>query len=270
MNNIMRRFYGFIINYKNTSKYKELGVDHTEIRRLQKERGSKETYLFGKKLIFNNFFWYIHGLNELFIDKSYEFRSDTRTPLILDCGGNIGLSAIYFKRLYPEAKVITFEADKDIAKILRKNLDNFGYKDVEVVPKAVWTKNTTLKFQSDGGVGGQIVDNPDSNSNITEIEAIRLKDYLNQDVDFVKIDVEGAEYEILKDCAENLTNIKNLFIEYHSFLREEQMLDEILLILKKAGFKYYIKEAWNNMPIPFTDKRKSHYDLQLNIFAYRL
>ncbi|NDV69040.1 FkbM family methyltransferase [Dysgonomonas sp. 25] len=268
INKIIYPFYKFAVNIKTNKPYKKkLGINSSEMNRLRKESGPLSTFLFGKKIDITNFFWYIHGLNEIFLDETYRFHSKKETPLILDCGANVGLSAIYFKRLYPKAQVIAFEADQDIAKTLSSNLHSFGFDDVEIVSKAVWTANTTLEFMSDGAVGGQIVEGREGS---TKIEAIRLRDYLEKEVDFLKIDIEGVEYDILKDCADKLINVKNLFIEYHSFLNNEQKLDEILLVLKKAGFKYYIKEAWNNMPMPFVDSHQSHYDLQLNIFAYRL
>lgn len=264
---ILKRIYRAVMNYKTDSSYMALDIRRSEARRLRKEKGSKKTSLYGKDIEITNFFWYRHGLNEIFLEQSYQFNSNKVNPIILDCGANTGLSVIFFKRLYPQAKITAFEADAEIANILQSNLHNFGYDDVTIIPKAVWTENTTLEFKSDGSVGGQIVQ---GGENTVKIEAIRLKEYLNTEVDFLKIDIEGVEYEVLKDCSENLVNVHNLFIEYHSFLKEEQMLDQILLMLKKAGFKYYIKEAWNNMPIPFVDNQKSHYDLQLNIFAYRL
>ncbi|MFV0539037.1 MAG: FkbM family methyltransferase [Dysgonomonas sp.] len=265
--NIIKSILDQIAEYRHDKIYGPLGISHKEIKRLKKEQGEKKTSLLGKNISITNFFWYIHGLNEIFLDETYRFKSDKKSPLIIDCGANIGLSVIYFKRLYPDSEIIAFEADQNIADILASNLSNFGINDVKIESKAVWTANTILSFKSDGAVGGQIADDTEDTM---KVEAIRLKDFLSSEVDFLKIDIEGVEYEVLKDCEDSLTNVKNIFIEYHSFLKNEQKLDEILHILKRAGFKYYIKEAWNNMPNPYIDSRKSHYDLQLNIFGYRL
>lgn len=265
--NIIKSILDRIAEYRHDKIYTPLGITDKEIKRLKKEQGEKRTSLFGKNISITNFFWYIHGLNEIFLDETYRFKSDKKSPLIIDCGANIGLSVIYFKRLYPDSEIIAFEADQNIADTLASNLSNFGINDVKIEAKAVWTANTILSFKSDGAVGGQIADDTEDT---IKVDAIRLKDFLSSDVDFLKIDIEGVEYEILKDCGDSLTNVKNIFIEYHSFLKNEQKLDEILLLLKQAGFKYYIKEAWNNMPNPYIDSRKSHYDLQLNIFGYRL
>ncbi|MFR9166885.1 MAG: FkbM family methyltransferase [Dysgonomonas sp.] len=266
MKKIIKKLYNNLQEYKANRLYSELKVNRSEIKRLKKGVGGKTTSLFDKKIEITDFYWYIHGLNEIFLEKTYLFKASNEKPLILDCGANIGLSVIFFKQLYPNSRIIAFEADKDITKTLISNLHTFSYDDVEVIPKAVWTSNTVLGFDPDGGVGGRVIEvsNPEN-----KIDAVRLKDYLNTTVDFLKIDIEGAEYEVIEDCKDKLVNVNNLFVEYHSYYKEEQKLDEILFILKQAGFKYYIKEAWNNQPMPYVDKHLSHYDLQLNIFAYR-
>ena len=106
--------------------------------------------------------------------------------------------------------------------------------------------------------------------NTIKIETIRLKDYLQEKVDFLKIDIEGPEFDIIKDCREDLKNVENIFVEYHSFAENPQMIGELLIYLKEAGFKLYIKEAWENMKNPFIEKKGPYFDLQLNIFGYRL
>jgi hypothetical protein len=95
---------------------------------------------------------------------------------------------------------------------------------------------------------------------------------LNQNVDFLKIDIEGAEFDVLKDCQDNLSFVKNIFIEYHSNPLEPQILSNLLRIIADAGFRYYIKEAWVNRQQPYIEKslNQSVYDLQLNIFGYRI
>jgi hypothetical protein len=137
-----------------------------------------------------------------------------------------------------------------------------------LINKAVWINNKEVSFMASGGVGGHI--GGEEADKTKAVSAIRLRDLLEDSIDFLKIDIEGAEYEVLKDCADKLVNVKNLFVEYHSLEKNEQNLDEILLIIKNAGFKYYIKEAWPNQKNPYTNKRTNLYDLQLNIFGYRL
>lgn len=250
---------------------RELGVKKKEIKRLAgfPERHKTNTQLFGREVLVNSPFWYLHGLKEIFIDRTYAFHSDTFTPRIIDCGANIGLSILFFKSIYPEARIIAFEPDADIFRILNQNLSNFYLTDVEVINKAVWMNNKGVRFHQDGGVGGSIDLHEDAEFSQAITPSARLKDFLAEPVDFLKIDIEGAETTVLEDCAEDLHSVRQLFIEYHSHPETAQTLDKILLILRKNGFRYYIKEAWENMKHPFLEKRGIYYDLQLNIFAYR-
>ncbi len=267
-------FCGKIKNIKKAflfskKKLRKLSVSPLELYRLiQRGSAPAETKFLGKKIKVNSAFWYLHGLKELFVEENYRFHSEKRDPLIYDCGANTGLSILYFKHLYPEAKIVAFEPDENIFSLMKENLQQFNYTDIEYINKAVWNSNDPIKFLAAGGVSGRICDETDKN--VIEIPAIRLRDMLDQEVDFLKIDIEGSEYEVLKDCADKLKNVQNLFVEYHSEEKNEQKLDEILKIIKEAGFKYYLKEAWPNQLRPYVNKRVNLFDLQLNIFAYRI
>ena len=250
------------------SLVKKKVITHNEIYKLKhSQERIQSSMLMQCRIKLTDTFWYIHGLNEIFIEEVYRFQSDYNSPFIIDCGANIGLSIIYLKNLYPKAKIIGFEPDNEIFEILNDNIAQFKFNDIELQNKAIWINNEPLFFKQNGSVGGHIVD--EEGQNTIKIETHRLKDLLNQNVDFLKIDIEGVEYEILKDCEEKLQNVKNIFVEYHSFHENDQMIGELLIILKNAGFKIYIKEAWENMKNPFIEKKGPYFDLQLNIFGYR-
>ena len=101
---------------------------------------------------------------------------------------------------------------------------------------------------------------------------IRLKELLEKEteIDLLKIDIEGAEVEVLNDCVENFHRVKLLFVEYHSFTNEEQKLDDLLGVLKKAGFRYYINSIGGSSKNYFLNRADNNgFDLQLNIYACR-
>ena len=107
-------------------------------------------------------------------------------------------------------------------------------------------------------------------SNTVSVKAVRLKDFLGRKVDFLKLDIEGAEYKVLKDIAENLGNVHRMFLEYHGTFAQNNELLEILELVTEAGFKFYIKEADSVYDLPFLQKKHlSEYDLLLNIFCFR-
>lgn len=208
---------------------------------------------------------------ELFGLEIYKFITDKKNPVVIDCGANIGLSIIYFKQLYPSAKVIAFEPDVKIFEYLSFNINSFGFSNVELIKKGLWSEETTLRFFSEGADGGRIA-SQDDDQKIIEIETIKLSDYLKNEaeIDFLKIDIEGAETEVLLECKEHLKNVQNIFIEYHSFADKEQTLSTILNILEQNGFRYYIEHIGVKSQQPFV--KINHYvgfDNQLNIFAYK-
>ena len=210
---------------------------------------------------------FVWQFREIFVDEIYNFAPKNDTPVILDCGCNVGTSILFFKRKFPAAKVTGFEADTSIADYCVNNLKRNNIHDVTVVNKALWTNNKGIYFASEGADAGSI----SSNSKGTKVQTVRLRDYLNQEdsIDLLKIDIEGAESEVLEDCKKNLKHVQNIFIEYHSINNNPQRLSTILGILENNGFRYYM-ETINKQTKPFIyDSSKDYMDLQLNIFARR-
>tara|TARA_B100001057_G_C22868977_1_gene957873 strand:+ start:4893 stop:5696 length:804 start_codon:yes stop_codon:yes gene_type:complete len=210
---------------------------------------------------------FVWQFKDIFVDQIYKLKFDDCNPLIFDCGANIGTSCIYFKKEYPNSKIIAFEGDIKIAEILLSNLKKNNIFDIEVINKLVWTDDLSVNFKPDGADGGSI--DKTKSSNLTK--SIRLKTYLDlkSSIDLLKIDIEGAECEVLKDCRDSLTHVKNIFIEYHSIKNQNQNLSIILNILEDNGFRYYIEDL-HKRKTPFIDKGINlNMDLQLNIFAFK-
>jgi len=224
--------------------------------------------MLGKNLYFNNASELLHGLKEIFIDKTYQ-QQLSQNPYIIDCGANIGLSVIYIKENHPTAQIVAFEPDEKNFMLLSKNIDSFGYKNVTIRKEAVWTENTLLQFSNEGSMSSKI--DTSGTASTTTVKAIRLKEIIDREVDFLKIDIEGAEYEVLKDCGNKLSMVKNLFIEYHGYFKKINELNEIFSLLLANNFSFYIKEATDLYPTPFSREKKTigGYEIQLNIFCFK-
>jgi FkbM family methyltransferase len=225
------------------------------------------TAIFGQPFEVADSASFISTFQQLFKEQIYRFEAKTAEPLIIDCGANIGLSILYFKRLYPKSRIVAFEADKSIFDILSRNVKNFALDDVQLINRAVWSSVTELNFTSDGADGGRLSVANDRSDHL--VPTVRLKDYLDRKVDFLKLDIEGAETEVLHDCADQLANVGAVFVEYHSFDNQPQTLHVLTDVLTRAGFRLHI-QAPMPAPQPFV---KCHpdmgMDMQLNIFAFR-
>lgn len=256
--------------YKDKNKLNLSKSDYFKLLRYRADYKQPMSVKFkGNITHFSSPFWFLHSIEEIFLDEVYKFFPSREDALIIDCGANIGLSVLYFKQICPNAKIIAFEADPYVFEFMEKNIKAFALSDVDLLNKAVWTEDSKLEFDAEGTVGGRLGLGEIEIKNKIEVESIRLRDYLDKKIDFLKIDIEGAEYKVLKDCADKLHNVENLFLEYHILSSEEQNLDEILLWLRNAGFRYYIKEAWENQKYPFVSKKGTVYEMQLNISCYR-
>ena len=72
-------------------------------------------------------------------------------------------------------------------------MHSFGYSHVQLRPEAVWIENTTLNFSNEASMSSKIEET--DSSNVKKVKAIRLRDLLDKKVEFLKIDIEGAELE---------------------------------------------------------------------------
>lgn len=236
--------------------------------RLLPRRHPSTARLFGRAVQIRDAASFLGGVDAIFARGSYEFASDNPAPLIVDCGANIGLSCIFFKRRYPASRILAFEPDPALFAALRANLQSFGLRDVALYNQAVWTSATRLPFWAEGAFSGRVALAGDRAGLIT-VPAVRLRDFLDQPVELLKLDVEGAELAVLADCAERLANVARIFVEYHAPADQPQGLHELLAILAGAGFRYQLKESYA-APAPFVARPALlGMEFQADIYAYR-
>lgn len=60
---------------------------------------------------------------DIFIRKDYYFETKSSSPYIIDGGGNIGMSVLFFKYLYPSSRIAVFEPSPSIFEVLKKNIE---------------------------------------------------------------------------------------------------------------------------------------------------
>jgi FkbM family methyltransferase len=225
------------------------------------------TTLFGQPLDYvdSSSYFFLH--EEIFKEEVYAFNTPNPRPRIIDGGANIGLSVIYFKRRFPNAWITAFEADPAVAQVLKRNLEAHGIDDVEVRAEALWSHDGEIDFQTEGADGGRITS---PNRAVAKVPTVALNHQLDEPIDFLKLDIEGAEFEVLKNCCGRLGNVDKAFIEYHSSSDQPQMLPELLAIIKNAGFRCYVTTPSVFSQQPFLEVNTYNgFDMVVNIHACR-
>jgi FkbM family methyltransferase len=175
-----------------------------------------------------------------------DFQCTRNNPVILDGGANIGISAIHYKHLFPDAMITAFEPDPRACALLRHNLIANKIHDVEIVEKALWTSNGRVDFFSEGADANRVVLEREEVKHLTalapsarqyDVETVRLADYLAKTkFDLVKLDIESAEAEVILDCSDTLCNVNNLVIEFHLTNSRPHNLARTLMTLAEQNF----------------------------------
>jgi FkbM family methyltransferase len=248
-----RKFLYFLLRYKNAERYK------------------KKIISIGKyRLTVVDMYSFIFQYKDIFVDGYYKFLPFSKVPVIYDCGANVGTSVLYFHQHYPQSKIYAFEADPDIAAVLQENVERNLLEHVKVIPQAVWKDGQGVRFQRDQADGG-LITNKESES-VSVVPSVRLSALLQQEkmVDLLKMDIEGAEFDVIPDCQPVLHKVRYLYLECHAWKGSTQKLGMLLDVLTKAGFKYYITPV-QKIQAPLANTAKiTDEDLQFHLFAVNM
>lgn len=243
-------------NYENYPRYTELSIN-----------------ALNGKLLIPDIASFLSTYKEIIINKIYEFQpKDPENIQIVDIGANIGLSVIFFYQNYPLANIEAYEADPSIYKVLCKNISNYNCDNIQIYNKAVWDENTVLQFYAEGADGGHIENNLTVRADkVISVETIDVIEILQKykKIDFLKIDIEGAEVRVLSRANDYLKNVENIFVEYHSIAGVKQEYHVVIKTLAEAGFRIYTQTSLVSEQ-PFKKcSEYNGYDFLVNIFGVR-
>ncbi|HSW89711.1 MAG TPA: FkbM family methyltransferase [Patescibacteria group bacterium] len=176
-------------------------------------------------------------VNEIFKKNEYYVDLENPEPVIIDCGAHIGLTSLYLLSLYPKAKITAIEPNPANLALLRENISQNGFESqVNILPKALasfegkvplfvnpnWGVFSSLKK---GGWTGEHAPNS------VPIETIKFSSLLDKPIDFVKMDIEGLELEVLREAGPKLKLISHLTLEFHE--TKKQKVDTLVKLLQQ-------------------------------------
>ena len=148
---------------------------------------------------------------------------DFQPKVIIDCGSNIGYSTLFFANVYPDAQIYSIEPEKNNFKFLRFN--TIFYDNIHVINSSIWDKETFARLEATekGEIGYmtvETVENDEKAFKTTTLSKIVAENGIEQ-IDFIKIDIEGSEKEVFSapDVDEWLSKVKVMAIVLHDDLR---------------------------------------------------
>lgn len=232
-------FGGFLIEYRDSSGN---FIDSKEIRIKEIPFYKMEMNISDTEPIFMNY-------EEFFVQKVYDTVNLENCKTVLDIGANVGLWTKYILSKNAK-KVFSFEPNRKAISHLKNTLkDNHN---TTVIEKAVYKERATLQFYIDdkNSLTSSLLSNS-GHAPSYDVSAITLEDAMDltgeKKIDLVKIDIEGAEFDIIENLSQDaFDRIDSFLIEFHDFYFDEGMakVDALEAKLVSAGFKT------NRLPAP--------------------
>ena len=166
-------------------------------------------------------FMTLYIYKEIFVDKCYDLPAlQGNNPTIIDVGANTGLFAIRMKQQYNNSTLHCFEPFPSNYAQLQRNIDRSQLSDVNISMKGVGNSARKQKlFVHSKNVGGHSIYAKATDGNrYVDIELVDIRQIINllngRDCDLLKLDCEGAEYEIIKSMdRDTASRIKLIIFE---------------------------------------------------------
>lgn len=175
--------------------------------------------------------------NDIYLEKGKLQLGD----VVLDLGAYCGLSSISFSKAVGAAgKVYSFEPDQENYAALCKNIEMHGATNIVPINKGVWASSTKVSFQNEGNLGSSIVSFTNRRSSAHSVEMLSLDDFVKtynvQKVDFIKMDIEGAEFEVIQSAKKMLSMMSpKIIIEPH-IVNGQSLLESVCDQLQRIGY----------------------------------
>lgn len=184
--------------------------------------------------------------HEIFEAGEYGFAPERDDPVILDCGSHIGLSVAWFKRRWPGSRITAFEPDPRNFELLQTNVAINRFVGVELVERAVSTRTGTALFFGDFRTAAPMASahslrqewGTQRSGEAILVDTVALAEYITGPVDYLKLDIEGAEREVLPAVRERLHLVRAAGIEFHAtgpFAAAEEA--SLVRLLRSSGFE---------------------------------
>jgi len=158
------------------------------------------------------------ALQQVLIERAYECSLAADPKVIIDGGANIGTTSVFYANRYPEARIYAVEPDPSNFRMLQKNRCN--YPAVTPIWGALWKDEQSVKIappQTFSHWGVRVLGEG------TQVPSFTVPSLMNRYgldfVDILKLDVEGAEYEVLCTAPEWIERVGMIAIETHDRFR---------------------------------------------------
>jgi FkbM family methyltransferase len=156
--------------------------------------------------------------DQIFLYREMETDFGQNLAFIIDAGANIGLTSVYLANRFPNARILALEVDQQNFELLAENAR--PYPHITPLLKGLWHCRAKLVINNPEDYEWAFTVSEASQEGSSTVEGISVADLLLdfgwEHVDLLKMDIEGAELEVLSHGAEEwLDRVRVLAIEVH-------------------------------------------------------
>lgn len=156
---------------------------------------------------------------EIFCADGYSKSLNDKVSVIIDAGANVGYAAVYFANKYPEAKIFCLEPEESNFQMILKNTRK--YSNIVSINAALWYEDKQLCIEDK--TARKYSFRVTEEHNECSVDAISIetlmKKYNINDIDIVKIDIEGSELELFSNNTVWIEKCKQVIIETHDRIK---------------------------------------------------
>lgn len=214
-------------------------------------------------------------VEEILVRREYHFQSASAAPTVIDAGANVGLASYYARRMCNAGHVICFEPNPETFAILEQNMTALRIPSFELHCAALSRRDGEAEFvmSPSAPLAGSLAPRsalPDGTK--LKVQTRDLKPFLANPVGLLKIDIEGAEADVLEECAEHLSLVENLFCEVHPIPGDTpSLLLRVLAVLERAGFYVHVaRSPWSEKAHGMLPLVQAYRSYSLSVFATRI
>lgn len=213
-------------------------------------------------------------VDEILYRREYQFKSAHDSPLVIDAGANFGLATYYVKRMHLAKRVICFEPSPICFQRLTANVAANRYEQVELHHAALGreTGEAQFHFSAESPLAGALAPRHSREGMSTATVPVRrLSDFLTEPVALLKLDIEGAEADVLEEAADRLDMVEHLFCEVHPVEGQSpSLLARVLAVLERAGFCVHVgRSPWSERAHAIRPLMHACSMYSLSVFAKR-
>jgi len=171
-------------------------------------------------------------INNIFYNDCYGLRNVEGVNRILDIGGNVGLFSLAARSQFPEALIHTYEPNPQVQGHLLSNTNGLS---IDVHPEAIGKEDGWIDINSNAGsLMATTVVSP--KGKIKKTAMARALDRLGGPADLLKLDCEGAEWELFEN-QEIWSRVNRLTMEYHLWANPKMDVPEMIRRIRDFGFR---------------------------------